>query len=246
MKFEKKKAAELAPAEAPPLTSPMESSDRMMVLGMTGTGKSKWLKQLLRKWLARGARVVVVDLDDEYSRHAPPERFPGPMRERMTARELAQFPRKLFEAKLSLSVVPSDDTEKSAARCFQLVSRLAKAAGAETRLPVIVVVEEVGYFAQLADAELKALATRYRKYGVACVFVSQRAAQVPKTVRSQTSRLACFQQLEVEDLEALGKKFGSQFAERVSRLPPGVFEGWRTHASTQPIGEEECSASPAS
>jgi hypothetical protein len=64
--------------------------------------------------------------------------------------------------------------------------------------------------------------------------VSQRAALVPLTVRSQANKVIAFHQAEPRDLEALADKCGDEFAERVRSLPVHAFETW-TPSTEQPV-----------
>lgn len=213
-------------------------STRLLVTGKTGCGKSTRIKETLRGWLARGVRVVAVDVCDEYSRHGVAKHGLvqlGPLRHRVTAAELAARPSLLNDARLSLSVVPMDRTPRAWARAFLLVERLARHAG-----KAVVVVDEVGTWANAANgpdchrarAALEALATNGRKDGLAMIAVAQCASQIPKNVRSQASEWWSYLQDEPGDVDALAERFGREAAEGVSRLPLYECITWRDATHT--------------
>lgn len=201
----------------------MNARDRIVVVGKTGYGKSTWTKALVAELHAKGWRVVVFDPCDEYSRHGKPglEVTPGPLPHRAQVADLLEQPEVLDSPELGLSVV-SEGEPRQVAKDFAALAELVRHTG---RLAFVV--EEVGYFAEHAQGPLKALATLYRKYGVAAVFVAQRATQVPLTARSQASAVVAFRQDEPPDLDALAEKCGEGFSAGVNRLAVGECLIWR-------------------
>lgn len=212
---------------------------RLVVTGITGTGKSYRVKDALREWLSLGVRVVAVDVCDEYSRHGKAKHDLvnlGPLRKRVTAHELAANPGLLNDSRLSLSVVPttrSGEHDKSPAgwaRTFLLVEKIARYAG-----KLVLVVDETGTWTNPANgpacaqarAALEALSTNGRKDGIALVVVAQRQAQIATNVRSQASEMWVFGQSEPADVDALAERFGREEAERIAKLPPYEFAEWR-------------------
>lgn len=205
----------------------LTARDRLVVVGKTGYGKSRWVKTLCAELQARGRRIVVFDPCDEYSVQGreTDETELGPLRQRMTARELYRNPQALDARTLSLALVPDRDDPQDVARDFERCAELVRATGG-----VVFVVEEVGYFAEHCASKLKAAATVYRKDGVAVVFVSQRAVQVPLTARSQASTIIAFHQDEPQDLAALDERCGRalpDIADKLPRLRVGECVTWR-------------------
>jgi len=207
--------------------SRLASSDVVLVLGKRGSGKSHAAKQLIAAELDAGARVVAFDPHDEYSRHGrkTSEVTLGPLEQRCTVAELEQRPELLDSRKLSLAVVPSVRKGPELAEEFETVSGMVTSTGRVT-----FVADEVGEYSDHAAEELKSLATQSRHYLVPLVLVAQRATQVPKTARSQASRILCGRQDEPDDLAALEKRTrltAPDFAARVSRLPRRQLLEWR-------------------
>lgn len=201
----------------------MDVRDRLVVVGKTGYGKSTWTKKLAAELYRARWRVLAFDPCDEYSKGGPanPNVAPGPLPYRCTVAELVARPELLDAPRLGLAVV-SEREPKQVARDFSTVASLCRHTG-----NLVLLVEEVGYFAEHAGESLKAVATLYRKYGIAAVFVAQRATQIPLTARSQASVVVAFRQDEPPDLEALALKCGDEFAAAVGNLPVGRCEIWR-------------------
>lgn len=214
-----------------------QARTRLAVVGKPDMGKSSHVKRLVKGWLTKGLRVVAFDPHDEYSSKGNPQRLVdlGPLRQRLTARELAMKPQALLEPRLSLAVVASEHP-RDAARGFLLLSRLVKAAGK----PCVVVVDEVGLWTNAARhpachaaaAELCAVAIGDRKKGVSLVVVGQRMSQVPSEVRSTLTDVHAFLQDQAADLEAIEDRCGPQFAGEVSQLRQFHHAAWSDVATT--------------
>jgi hypothetical protein len=72
--------------------------------------------------------------------------------------------------------------------------------------------DEVGDYTESGNDALQRLARNGRHQGIACVFISQCAVEIPKRVRRQATRIVSFIQSEPSDLAALEEKCGEQFA----------------------------------
>ena len=221
---------------------------RLLVVGKTGTGKSTRVKEALRAWQALGVRIVAVDVCDEYSKHGRPRHgltSEGTLQNRVTAIELARNTDLIKDARLSLAVVPGNGSEaalddpRAMARTALFVMNLV--AGA--RRPTVIVFDEIGRWTNssagpechAAGVRLASFASADRKNGLAGVFVSQCASQIPSDVRRQCDEMWIFLQDYQADLDALSERIGKERAAAVSRLPQFEFEVWRdaTH-NTRP------------
>ncbi|MFZ5469465.1 MAG: helicase HerA domain-containing protein [Myxococcota bacterium] len=197
--------------------------DRVLVIGKTGSGKSNKAKALVSAELEHGARVLAFDPLDEWSRHGrkSDHRRLGPLRDRCTVDDLMREPEILDANDLSLAVVPSQ-ARRECAEDFVQVAALVKDTG-----NVLLTVEEVGFFGDRCEESLIEAACTFRHYGVGMVFVAQCAIQIPKMARRQASQIWSGRQDDPEDLSALAKVAGAEFAEAVSRLPRGELLHWR-------------------
>jgi hypothetical protein len=207
--------------------SRLAPSEVALVLGKRGSGKSHAAKLLLAAELDGGARVVAFDPHDEYSQKGrkTAEVNLGPLEHRVTVAELEQRPEILDARKLSLAVVPTSRRGPELAEEFEVVSGMVTATGRLTFCA-----DEIGEYSAHATEEIVSLATQSRHYSIPLVLVAQRATQVPKTARSQASRILCGRQDEPDDLAALEKRTrlsDPNFAAKVSRLPRRQLLEWR-------------------
>ncbi len=206
--------------------------DVLGIVGKRGTGKSTEGKELAAAEVAAGARVAAFDYHDEWSRKGrrTDQIRLGPLRDRCTADELFRDPSLLDDARLSLAVVPSQDP-RECARDFAGFCDLVLATGG-----VVAIADEVGVFSEYCAEDLNRLACQSRHESVPLVLLAQRMTQIPKTARTQLTRLVSFRQDNPDDLDALadlvGLPQGKAFAERVSRLARGQSEQWRDDLTT--------------
>ena len=151
--------------------------------------------------------------------------------------ELLEDPTRYLDwEQLTLAVVPSEDPEDCATD-FVAVSRLVTLTG-----NLVFVVEEVGYFQQYCASKIDWLATQSRHHEVPCIFVAQRAVQVPKTARTQLTQLVSFRQDHPDDLKALADLAGEPFAADVSRLGRGQWRHWKDSLSVASATETKAKA----
>lgn len=203
--------------------SRIEPHDRVLVLGKTGSGKSNKAKALLAGELEHGSRIVVFDPHDEYSqegRKSAQIRL-GPLRDRCTVDELVNDPGRLDSEDLSLAVVPAGSRLQVAAELGE-VAELVRETG-----NLLFVVEECGYISDHANNELEDLACQDRHRGVALMLVAQCAVQIPKIARRQASQLWSGRQDDPDDLRAIEKICGDDFAARVRNLQRGELLHWK-------------------
>lgn len=195
------------------------------VYGMTGTGKTT----LVKKRIAREPRVLWLDVNDEASQHG---RVAGPLRERMTATELSLHPAKLLESPLSLAVVPDKPTHRARAQLLKMVWELLERIATQRRANrLVLVLDELGDYADACLAELRTLATRALTHLQAqLIVIAQRPALVPKTVRSQMGELIVFHLEEVDDADAATERMKpdpKKFSAQVQALPARKSITWR-------------------
>lgn len=209
-----------------PLEHPLPTRARVGLAGKTGSGKSTLAKAIAAGELRAGARVLAFDPHDEWSQHGSDYRGEvtlGPLRSRMTVAELCEDSTVLDDPRLSLAVVPEPEAEPDdVAEDFKALASLVKDTGGLTFF-----VDEIGEFGAHCEATINKVGTGFRKFRVPVVITSQRVIQIPKTCRTQLSHLISFLQDDAEDLDALRKRQGPEFAERVSRLAQHKFEVWR-------------------
>lgn len=201
------------------------------VYGLTQSGKSTWVK---KKLLPSCPRVLVLDVNSEYSRHS---RTPGPLLDQGSTSDLARHPTKLLEPSLSLALEPTKPTRTHAAALLDLITRLLVAMSQDDsarELPQLtLVLDECGDYAPLCHEQLATLATRGATHlNVRLVVVSQRPNLVPATVRGNLAELRCFKLVEPLDVKAVAERVDKNFAERVKRLELRKSIEWRATGTT--------------
>jgi energy-coupling factor transporter ATP-binding protein EcfA2 len=204
----------------------------VVIVGKRGSGKSTHAKAMAAALVAEGARVVAFDVHDEYSKHgrASAAVTLGPLTQRCTVAELVDEPTRLDHGALALAVVPEEKTAEALAQSVVDVIDLCEATG-----ELVLMLDEVGFYAHgHALDRLNVLATQSRHAAMPVVFVAQRTVQVPKTARTQASRIITFLQTNRDDLKELEELTEEpSFASRVKRLARGRFLEWRDPGVTQ-------------
>lgn len=225
------RARDTSPRRASTVLEPLAVRDRLIVVGMTGTGKSTWLKGHLATELKAGRRVLFVDYHDEYSQAgaASDHVTLGPLSMRVEFDELIDRLELLDDPALSLAVV-IDQEPREAAQQFDELARIAQNTG-----DLLFGADEVGMFGQYVVDRLHVLATQSRHWGVPLVLASQRATDIHPKARSQATHLVSFRQRHPTDLDAIVDLTGSkEFAEEVARLELGESKHWRDSSTPTP------------
>lgn len=219
----------------------LEPGQHIGIFGVTGTGKTEFLKRLLEQLRAQGRRIVALDCKNELSVLGRPRSHTqvGPLRFRWLTAQVAQQPAVLLNVQLELAVVPDEFTTRKCARTFQLLASLLKAIGEEGRdLKTVLVLEEVQLWADDVKKLLEEVATVWRDFGVTLILVSQRPAGIPIDARAQLQEIYSFAQSEPADIEALRLRCAltdPTYHERVARLTPESHrhEVWRAGQQKQ-------------
>jgi hypothetical protein len=210
-----------------PKVRPIESRMRVALPGVTGSGKGNRAKALIRReWAGAGGRwpIIAIDPHDEYSRQGKPR--PGevvlgclPLR-----LDWATFWRTwrtfIDQPDLGLAIIANGRPEETAAHLEDLVDLLEATGG------IMLVLDELHRYAKNAAFQLDRLACESRKWGVPVCFVTQRLTHIPYTARTQLTDVESGRQYDIEDLDALARRCGREFAERVRLLPIGASEYW--------------------
>lgn len=207
----------------------LEPRHRVLVCGKTQHGKTYFTRELVKHNAPRFDRTVIFDVDEEYRARVT------------TAAQLVTNPGLLDKGKVLAVRATSDSAHRLALDCRHLLKLVRASSGTS-----LVVLEEPGRYARhwchnciepLAPV-LEEAATGWAKRGVCLVFVTQRANQVPLTVRSQLSTIVSFRQDESGDVDALADRAGKTFAGAVVALGVGKFRLWRDDAPNPVVTEE--------
>lgn len=195
-------------------------------VGKRGSRKSTMAKEVLGGCLTAGQRVISFDPHDEYSQegHATDEVVLGPLPGRRELWEVLADPSELLEGDTSFAVVPGSLEEEDLARGFDELARLAYQAGDL----VFSADELVLYFMSgRVQKRLNFLATQGRHQKVPLVLAAQRMVHIPLTARTQLTLLDTGKQDDPDDVAAIAKRCGKDFAEQVPKLKRGERLVWR-------------------
>lgn len=146
------------------------SADIRAVLGASGTGKSHYVKSIIK----REKRLLVWDLEDEYSD--------------LTALTLSQIPRAFHGKKLARYRFVHGRASGSRAEAFDKFCELALELG-----NLCLVVEELRFVttASRAPEPWAAISLRGRKRGIRTIGTSQRPAQIDKDFLGNCTLIHC-------------------------------------------------------
>jgi hypothetical protein len=195
------------------------AGDRVIVVGQVGSGKTHWTRTEIA---APAERCVVFDPAED------PQWLADGFRP-WTVAELAAEPGLLAADNMRIVCHPrpGDFAERGS---------LAGAKGAEVETlcdlvraagDLVIVWDEVGDYDEEGADPLQRLARGSRHQGVAVVFVSQCAIEIPKRCRRQATRIVSFLQSEPSDLATLADKCGEAFANQArdwrKGQPPAVW-----------------------
>jgi hypothetical protein len=183
----------------------LAAHDRVVVVGITGSGKSYWTK---REIVDKAPHVVVWDPHGEYAEDAED----GDGCAGVRGVPLDTLDAELEDDNARVAVVPEYRTLDELSKQFVVFCDVAK----ECR-DVLLVVDEIGLLYG-APKHVEYLATQSRHWGCPLVLIAQRAVQIPSTARDQASRIVSFRQIRPDDIEALADRIGER-AERIGKLP---------------------------
>jgi hypothetical protein len=200
-----------------------EPWERIGVAGMTRRGKSALMKAFCRYLMKKKRRLVVIDIDDEYSPEGVDrgeECALGPLRQRLTVAELlaqlARDPDFLNREDLALAIVPEDPTEDPEEVAAQV---LAVAPHLRDADPLVILLEELGYWGEHAARLLHAVSARWGKRGHVPFFMGQCLTDCPEKARKQWSKVITGQQVKESDLIFLQRQAGEHVRRAVAVLP---------------------------
>lgn len=207
---------------------PFHVADRVMILGISYTGKTTKAAELAKS----ADRVLAFDPLHDYARFGYEEISVG---------ELSERPELLDAPRFKIAAIPDEEDLQND---LSLFVRLARDAG-----NVVVIFEEVGDYSAEGFPELNKIARNGRHEGIVPIFVSQCAVDIPKVVRRTATYVYSFRQQEPDDLRQLEGRCGADFVARAKvAWEKGTYALWiiPTHPSVKPKGHRPVASQAAS
>jgi uncharacterized protein len=201
------------------------------LVGVTGSGKSYLAFHLIEAYIAAGIKVLVLDLTRQhwqFLQHQNPTQLAGPndvaawlngeskLAVHQFATATAGFPR-----------VTADFAEK----CFEwLTQNIQLRAGVDIPARLCIVLEEAhslipewNQVAQQSDIQHVNRAARIilqgRKYGLGTLLITQRTANVTKTILNQCNTIFALRSFDQTGLDFLRNYMGEEYSQAISTLP---------------------------
>jgi hypothetical protein len=197
-----------------------------LYVGKRGSRKSTMLKEALGECLKAGQRVVVFDPHREYAQdgEASDEVILGPLPSTRELWELMADDSELLEGDTSFAVAPESLRPADIAKAFTWLAWKAYEAG-----DLVFAADELVLFWQSHEAQeaMNFIATQGRHRKVPLGLAAQRMTHVPYTTRTQATEVDTGKQDDPEDVAALAKRCGKDFAEKVPKLKRGDRLVWR-------------------
>ncbi|OJT24304.1 hypothetical protein BO221_14100 [Archangium sp. Cb G35] len=221
-----------------PKIRPLEPRMRIALPGITGSGKGNRAKALIaREWAGgKGWPTIVIDPHDEYSKLGtarPGEVVLGCLPTRLTWSAWHTVWRDVIDdPALGLAIVANGEPEETAEELADLVNLLESTGG------IFLVMDELHRYQEHAVRTLNRLAFESRKWRVPVCFVTQRMTDIPKGARTQLTDVESGLQMDDEDVDALRRRCGRDFADRVSLLPLGESIYWSASHQLPPPRDE--------
>jgi hypothetical protein len=195
-------------------------------VGKRGSRKSTRAKETLGGCLKAGQRVIAFDPHREYAQDgdASDEVVLGPLPSSRELWEVLADPSELLEGGTSFAVVPDSLEEDDLARGFDELARLAYEAG-----DLVLAADELVLYFMSARVQkrLNFIATQGRHKRMPLVLAAQRMVHIPYTTRTQLTVVDTGKQDDPDDVAAIAKRCGREFAEKVPKLPRGERLVWR-------------------
>jgi uncharacterized protein len=217
------------------------------ILGVTGSGKSYLSFWIICGLVKRGVKVLVLDISRQHyvflkSLSPTPIKTLDEVETWFKSESLVGIHQ--FASSTNYPLTTADLVE----RLFKQLEKLIKLKPGENEPARVCIVFEEAHslipeWNQVAQRGDEAHVNRTartvlqgRKYGLGCLVISQRTANVTKTILNQCNTIAALQSFDQTGLDFLSNYMGTAYANAISTLPPrhAVLVG-KASSSTRPI-----------
>jgi hypothetical protein len=199
------------------------------ILGVTGSGKSFLSLHLTRGLAAAGVKVLILDASRQHFLHLAAE-APEPLRSVADVQAWLESDKPIgvfqFASATNFPSATADFTEKV---FHHLQATVVLRPGHNESARVVIVLEEahslVPEWNQVAEKDDSKHVNRTarvllqgRKYGLGCILISQRTANVTKTMLNQCNTIFALQCFDQTGLDFLHNYMGAEYAQALSSL----------------------------
>lgn len=217
------------------------------LIGVTGSGKSYLSFWIIEGLIKNSIRVLVLDISRQYwvflGKHNP-----YPIRDESDIQKWLDSDKLIAIHQYASSTSYPGTTATLAQNVFKyLEGKTSLRPGSNEPAKICIVLEEAhslipewNQVAQQADHNLVNKTARTilqgRKYGLGCIVISQRTANITKTILNQCNTIIALQSFDQTGLDFLSNYMGSSYANTISTLPShhAVIVG-KASSSTRPI-----------
>lgn len=199
------------------------------IIGVTGSGKSYLAFHLIEGLIKSGIRVMVLDISRQYYLFLE-KLNPYALKEPKEVEKWFSGDQMLAIHQYALTSNFPATTAEFVEAAFKEVSKIALKAGVTVPAKLCVVLEEAhslipewNQVANPSDSQYVNRTARTilqgRKYGMGCLLVTQRTANVTKTILNQCNTIFALQSFDQTGLDFLKNYMGEAYSHAISTLP---------------------------
>lgn len=199
------------------------------IIGVTGSGKSYLAYHLVEAMISEGIKVLVLDLSREhyvYLKHLDPVQLTDSSKVAGWLTNGGSLGLHQYAQSQSYPNTTADFVQAA----FAELSKTQLTAGVNVPAKLCVVLEEAhslvpewNQVAQQTDVQQVNRTARAilqgRKYGMGCLLITQRTANVTKTILNQCNTILALQSFDQTGLDFLKNYMGEEYAHAISTLP---------------------------
>lgn len=199
------------------------------IIGITGSGKSYLAFHLLEAFIQKGIKVLVLDLTREHYQYL--QKFkPMPLKAANDVKTWYESESLLGVHQFANSRSYPETTKDFTLAAFDILSKQTLQPGTNIPARLCLVFEEahslIPEWNQVADQNDKNFVNatsrailQGRKYGMGSLIITQRTANVTKTILNQCNTMIAMRSFDQTGLDFLSNYIGNEYSQTVSTLP---------------------------
>lgn len=218
------------------------------IIGVTGSGKSYLAFHLIEKKVERGIKVLILDISSQYEAYLS-SLSPARLSNEIDVENWMNDENSLLGvcALQTTGISYPLLTSKIVAKVFESIKNTTLEVGRDEPAKVCIVFEEahslIPEWNQVANKDdtnhvnrTARIILQGRKFGLGSLIISQRTANVTKTILNQCNTIFALQSFDQTGLDFLKNYMGEQYAHAISTLPArqSILVG-KASSSTRPI-----------